>query len=508
MMINRATSTREASMLTISSLWKSLLAIYALSNLQLAHADLLKVPSINANNINHNNNNNNNNGKNGASSNISNTRTRIPRLHHPPSPATMEEDFWNWCRNVMGIESKLEIHTFDYYDHVQALTHESADALDFPLVPVRGLASSTPISPGDLLITVPRSALLSVSTWIDADPSLSAIMGHKVRQEKGWSQDDWYEIPLLAMALLHHVRLQAASPYAPYIQLLLATPTDKFPFLWNATQLQTLPDSIRKTALQIQSEMTLMYDTVLTPLIQDHPDTLGPALNETDWYFSYPSFTWAFALVNSRHWSLPLPPLPAPPLEGESLGQPPANMPVQDWLDQGGKDVHALSHQAFLAPVADLLNYGPPCTKSKYNIDKRAFEVIATCSFAPGQEVTFWYSDECVDVMVAVYGFTHLMVPPCPSLEEYRRQSETFKARAQDLQDRLLEAYERMDQLEAELEVVTNILEGCESCDDQLPPRSPRVHHEHVRGGLLRNQESLERHGIRKRSVHSRKSEF
>ena len=36
------------------------------------------------------------------------------------------------------------------------------------------------------------------------------------------------------------------------------------------------------------------------------------------------------------------------------------------------------------------------------NAEKKSFEVVATCSFQTGREVTFWYSDDCADVMILI----------------------------------------------------------------------------------------------------------
>ena len=56
---------------------------------------------------------------------------------------------------------------------------------------------------------------------------------------------------------------------------------------------------------------------------------------------------------------------------------------------------------SFMSPLADMLNFGPACAKGRYNTELKAFEVIATCKFLQGEEVTFWYSDDCENVMIA-----------------------------------------------------------------------------------------------------------
>ena len=148
--------------------------------------------------------------------------------------------FSDWCRNVLGIQTSLEIHTFYYYDYMTAtLTYpQEGDSddddddnflasnsstvekewKDPPLIPVRGLRATRNISEGEVIISIPFQALLTVSTTIDQDPVLGRVMGKDARKAYGWTlqQDgdelqtgnldsvDFFELPLLAMALLHH----------------------------------------------------------------------------------------------------------------------------------------------------------------------------------------------------------------------------------------------------------------------------------------------------------------
>lgn len=396
--------------------------------------------------------------------------------------------FWNWCREVMGIETILELRTFDYLDYMSAMPREDWQHDDevpnveqFPRLKVRGLAASRHIVPGEVVIRIPLTTLWSVATIIDQDPLLSNVIGPDARRKHGWTGKNgatpwsWLELSLLAVALLHHARLGTHSPMHPFISMLQEQPVDRMPVLWTEEQLrQRVSEGIRTVARDVQREVLDMYETVVQPLIAQHPQLFGPSPDSNEeWFFSLEHFQLAFALVNTRHWQLPIEDLERedgdadhhPTLEENYYLFPPAEIPSEEWtVEQQQQDGQPQRH-SFLAPVADLLNFGPPCTKGQYNRELRSFEIIASCDLRQGQEVTFWYSDECDHIMVGVYGFMHPLIPPCPSAEEYRQSAEEWQARAKALQQRLDRALANLEKVESAAEQLRDILSDCdESC--------------------------------------------
>jgi hypothetical protein len=500
--------------------------------------------------------------KNGANSpNPPSTTPKYEQQQRAATPTTsataisaaekqQQTEFMDWCQHVLGIDTILEIQTFEYQNYMQALPVDddydefTATAVqDLPMLSVRGLAAARDITVGQVVIRIPLQALLTVSTTIDQDPVLTRFMGPEARSQHGWISDGTdqavylLEMPLLAVALLHHKKLGAASPLATYLRILESSSVDSMPFLWSNTKLKASASAgIRTVARGIQQEVQDMYDTVVQVLIRDHPDLFGPppAVTDKQWMFSFENFQWAFAMVNSRHWQLPIEDLTPhtnkegtqqpPPLSSDEQASPPADMPTDAWLQERGRadapyngNTQQKQQQrrvhSFLAPLADFLNFGPPCTTGRYNAESHTFEIVASCAFEKGQEVTFWYSDECDDIMAGSYGFTHPMVPPCPTAEEWRTTAEDWKQRAELAQEQLTEAYEDLDYIYAELQHAQEILNGCDCCryderqrktrsDGEGKEPSFRLRHEpSVRGAgraSTANRDDTERHGVRR----------
>jgi len=334
------------------------------------------------------------------------------------------------------------------------------------------------------------------------------------------------------------------------------------PHLWSPKKLRkSATPAIRSVSKGIQRDVLELYETIVLVLIEDHPHLFGETdhfgdddnpidriershpdrgtagttggdsseaqLSQTveDWMYSLEKFHWAFALVNSRHWHLPIPSdllaankedqngsMVAGTGSDEEMSEksesasseeddhvsfsdqegPPASTPTDEWLDyqrelqrkeeeaelQAKKNDMAPEEtgsgfeagagagtadvwpdgDSFLAPVADLINFGPPCTRGLYNRTTDAFEIVATCDFLKGQEITFFYTDACEDVFVANYGFTEpSLVPKC---------ADPDRERIQQLESMLQDAWQELDMFDSEVDQLLEVLHDCH-CENQ-----------------------------------------
>jgi hypothetical protein len=474
----------------------------------------------------------------------------------PTSPSASSNnkkysDFLKWCQTALGIQTLVRIQDFDYVDHLkewkyqqQEHPHSRINAKEtqtndsLQMVKVRGLAATRKIDIGEILISVPYHALLTLHTTIDHDPVLSQILGPEQRLKYGWmlhqtvnsvnanqqtnkeisQSTSYYEIVLLIVAVLYHVSLGRLSPLWFYIETLTDAPVDQMPFLWSEERMRKKFDmknmhvggrfiEVKKLVMDIKMDVREMYDGIMDILVKEHKDIFAPAVgeqgavNEVGWAFSYERFEWAFAMVNSRHWHLPLQDLdetimelrrmredpdPAAVIEhGDDMNTMPANQPTDEYISLQDEALkmesieeyvtptpallsEKVTKHSFMAPLADMLNFGPPCARGQYNTEKKAFEVVATCSFQAGQEVTFWYSDDCEDVMISNYGFTHPMVTRCPTIEDWQYRAKMWKNYAENVEETLSDAYEDLyDTLQE--------LKGCNCDDDRIREPAPAV---------------------------------
>ena len=392
----------------------------------------------------------------------------IAEFEYAPSPPLPDDD----------LESDLQYNSRRAGSSIKGTTYSptpSPSSLSHQNITVRGLAASRDISHGEVLLEIPMQALFSIHVVIDQDPVLRPILSD-------YESDQ--QVAVLAVALLHHVRLGDDSPLAPYIRMLTSADRAALPSLWTATELRTQTTvAVRTITKRLRQEMRDAYATTVVPRMQLYPNVL----DETA--FGYDKFQWAYAIVNSRHWQLPI---GNDADDGESTTAknassnkedtkhhgsfweehgvvPPADTPTEAWVRTAHDDDESIdvddepqptktttkssrADRSFLAPVADLLNLGPACTRIQY--DDQQFQVVATCDFVKGQEVTFWYGDACADVVMAVYGVNSPSSRPCKTATEWKQQAE-------ELERLLGAAYLELELLETELDTAEERLEEC-----------------------------------------------
>jgi len=394
------------------------------------------------------------------------------------------------------ITGTQNIYTILYIDFFPILGEEQSF--------VRGLAASKHILKGEIILSVPFEAIISLES-IEKDAVLSSILGRKNRETHGW--DD--EMQLLIVFLLYHQALGPSSPVHPYLQILQTSPTDQMPFMWSKEDLHKIyPDpanGVRIATELIHDDIQAMYEEIMPPLVRLYPDvfatapyeqnahitsinsnnTIAPSSNTTDWAYSYRNFVWAFAMVNSRHWHLPckdLDPITTSnsiedtgETEPNSVGErivtsqeAPTNNIVQPVDFRKIVEVsplptatNAATAHTFLLPFADLLNFGEPCTRGEYNAEKRAFEITATCDIEEGTEVTFWYTDECSDLVLANFGFIHPLVKQCKSLKEWESYSLKLEEKLEKVELQLTETQEYVEYLKVSLQDAERQLKQC-----------------------------------------------
>ena len=266
----------------------------------------------------------------------------------------MIKQFILWASENSGITSEVKIKHFDHG---------------------RGVAATRGLIVGDILLSVPFESLLSLAS-IENDPILQPILGRKAAIDN--EIDD--EFSLLGVFLLYHRSLGKASPISAYINVLRTAPVDSMPFMWSEARLQKLyPDPsnhIRLLTQDILDRIKEKRDTIIPYLLEEHSSIYTNPKQAAD-IFSFENFKWAFAILNSRHWHLPCNDL-------DNLTKAKAH----DISD----NTETKSNHIFLAPFADLVNFGPPCAKGAYNSESGTFDIVATCDFISGQEVTFWYT--------------------------------------------------------------------------------------------------------------------
>lgn len=224
-----------------------------------------------------------------------------------------------------------------------------------------GLLALEALPAGEVLCTLPRSALLSQDT--SALAPLLKRESASLESPSGW-------VPLL-LALLHEVTT-SNSHWAPYLSLWPDFSGLDHPMFWSAEERLRLlqgtgiPDAVEKDLANIQTE----YSSIILPFLKVHPEVFDPKVHTLELYTKLVAFVMAYSFQE-----------PLEDEEDEEEPNPPVMVPVADLLN------HVANHNA-------NLEYSAECLK-----------LVTTQPIGQGQEIFNTYGEMANWQLLHMYGF-------------------------------------------------------------------------------------------------------
>ncbi|KAM4614315.1 N-lysine methyltransferase SETD6 [Discoglossus pictus] len=271
-----------------------------------------------------------------------------PKVDHETGSSertSLVPNFLAWCEK-MGLELNRKVH----------ISTEGT-------VSQYGMLAREDLPAGELLFTIPRSALLSQHTTKIRD--LLEREQESLNSPSGW-------VPLL-LALMYEAT-DSTSQWAPYFALWPDLTPPDLPMFWSEDeQTQLLQgtgvlEAVKKDLESMENE----YTSIILPFIKSNTDKFNPATHTLDLYKRLVAFVMAYSFQE--------------PIEEEDddLDKevlPPMMVPVADLLN------HVAQHNAHL-------EFNPECLR-----------MVTTCPVKAGQEVFNTYGQMANWQLLHMYGF-------------------------------------------------------------------------------------------------------
>ncbi|XP_041866795.1 SET domain-containing protein 4 [Melanotaenia boesemani] len=226
----------------------------------------------------------------------------------------------------------------------------------------RGLQTLKTIKPGELIISLPESCLITAATALDSD------LGQFIKCWKPRLS------PLLAICvfLVCERHRGEASDWFPYISVLPDTYT--CPAYFTDEVMAVLPAGVQRRAVEQREALHEMHSTS-----QDFFRSLQPILSQpTEDVLTYEALRWAWCSVNTRSVFM--------------------SHPSNNFLS--GQDNYAL------APFLDLLNHRPDVqVKASFNDVTRCYEIRSVSGTQRFQQAFINYGSHDNQRLLLEYGF-------------------------------------------------------------------------------------------------------
>ncbi|XP_071336083.1 SET domain-containing protein 4 isoform X2 [Trachinotus anak] len=226
----------------------------------------------------------------------------------------------------------------------------------------RGLQTLRAIKPGQLIISLPESCLLTTSTV------LSSYLGQHI---KSW-KPRLSPLLVLCVFLVCERHRGEVSDWFPYINVLPTTYT--CPAYFTDDVMTVLPAGVRRRALEQREAVREIHSSN-----QDFFRSLQPILSQpVEEVLTYEALRWAWCSVNTR---------------SVFMSHPPNNF-------LSGQDVYAL------APFLDLLNHQPDVqVKASFNEVTRCYEIRSVSGTLRYQQAFINYGSHDNQRLLLEYSF-------------------------------------------------------------------------------------------------------
>ncbi|KAE8621513.1 hypothetical protein XENTR_v10004860 [Xenopus tropicalis] len=227
----------------------------------------------------------------------------------------------------------------------------------------RGLMATRDLQPGELIISLPDSCLITTETV------LQSYLGKYIRT---WSPP---VSPLLALCtfLIAERVARERSPWKPYLDVLPSSYS--CPVYWESEIISLLPAPLRQKALEQQTEVKELHTESWSFFVSLQPLFGG---NITDIY-TYGALRWAWCTVNTRTVYMK-----HPRRHGLSAQQ----------------DVYAM------APYLDLLNHSPAVqVEAAFNEERRCYEIRTNSGCRKHDQAFICYGPHDNQRLLLEYGF-------------------------------------------------------------------------------------------------------
>ncbi|XP_015820619.3 N-lysine methyltransferase setd6 [Nothobranchius furzeri] len=236
-----------------------------------------------------------------------------------------------------------------------------------------GMLAKDNIEEGEVLFTIPRSALLHLETT-----KVSALLNKEkscLESSSGW-------VPLLLALLYEYTSSQ--SHWGPYLSLWSDFRALDHPMFWSKEERDRLlkgtgvPEAVDTDLSNIQRE----YTDVVLPYMLRHPDLWNPSTHTLDLYTQLVAFVMAYSFQEPQREEEE-----EEEEEEESTPNPPMMVPMADMLN------HVSNHNANLEFTPDSL------------------KMVCVRRISTGEEVFNTYGQMANWQLLHMYGFTE----PYPS---------------------------------------------------------------------------------------------